>query len=200
MKDPVRIDAETQTFNGRKYRIRKDGYFGGAAKVSGGLLHRAVWEASNCAIPEGYEIHHVNGNRADNRLKNLQCMLISEHRSMHCSEPSKMEKMAAWHRSKEGHEWHKQQYEKNCRGKIHAVSEKECGHCKETYSGIGHQRFCSNKCKAAARRASGIDLVTRSCVICEAPFQIDKVFDTKTCGRSCGAKLRWKIRRQADNG
>lgn len=36
------------------------------------MLHRAMWEHVNGAIPSGQEIDHVNGNRQDNRLVNLR--------------------------------------------------------------------------------------------------------------------------------
>ena len=34
--------------------------------------HRHVWEAAHGALPEGCVIHHKNGDRADNRLDNLE--------------------------------------------------------------------------------------------------------------------------------
>ncbi|MCF7861153.1 HNH endonuclease [Candidatus Woesearchaeota archaeon] len=34
-------------------------------------------------IPKGYVIHHINGNKLDNRMENLSLMINSEHRSLH---------------------------------------------------------------------------------------------------------------------
>lgn len=45
--------------------------------------HRRIWEDANGPIPAGHEIHHVNGNGFDNRLENLQCLRMFDHRSMH---------------------------------------------------------------------------------------------------------------------
>lgn len=45
--------------------------------------HRLVWEAANGPIPTGHHIHHINGDRGDNRLENLQCLLNSEHMKLH---------------------------------------------------------------------------------------------------------------------
>lgn len=38
------------------------------------LLHRFMWEYWVGPIPEGYTIDHINGDKADNRLHNLQCV------------------------------------------------------------------------------------------------------------------------------
>lgn len=36
------------------------------------MAHRIIWQYFNGPIPEGMEINHKNGNRADNRLENLE--------------------------------------------------------------------------------------------------------------------------------
>ena len=37
-------------------------------------LHRLMWEDFYGEIPEGYVIHHKNGNKLDNCILNLQLM------------------------------------------------------------------------------------------------------------------------------
>uniref|UniRef100_A0A6M3K798 Putative homing endonuclease n=1 Tax=viral metagenome TaxID=1070528 RepID=A0A6M3K798_9ZZZZ len=46
-------------------------------------VHRGCWEAHNGPIPEGHFIHHINGNRLDNAIRNLACMTASEHTALH---------------------------------------------------------------------------------------------------------------------
>jgi len=41
--------------------------------------HRYVWEKVNGKIPEEKEIHHINGNKKDNRIENLMCLSKSKH-------------------------------------------------------------------------------------------------------------------------
>lgn len=36
------------------------------------LVHRIVWETHRGPIPEGMEIDHINGDKADNRISNLR--------------------------------------------------------------------------------------------------------------------------------
>ena len=41
--------------------------------------HRVVWEAFNGFIPDGIQINHKNGNKADNNLANLELATPSEN-------------------------------------------------------------------------------------------------------------------------
>lgn len=43
------------------------------------LLHRVVYEAFHGSIPVGKEIHHVDGNKQNNCISNLQCLSKMAH-------------------------------------------------------------------------------------------------------------------------
>jgi len=52
--------------------------------------HRYIWERAYGEIPIGYEIHHINGIKDDNRLENLELLTKAEHVQRHpVSEQSK---------------------------------------------------------------------------------------------------------------
>lgn len=52
------------------------------------MSYRKIWMKHNGDIPKDekgrmYEIHHIDGNRANNQLENLQCVSIEEHLRIH---------------------------------------------------------------------------------------------------------------------
>lgn len=47
------------------------------------LVHRRVYEKKYGKIPKGYEIHHVNHNKLDNRVENLEALPKNVHREYH---------------------------------------------------------------------------------------------------------------------
>lgn len=48
------------------------------------LLHRKIWEIThNKIIPNGFVIHHIDGNRINNHANNLKLMSRSEHSKLH---------------------------------------------------------------------------------------------------------------------
>lgn len=47
------------------------------------LEHVRVWLLNVGEIPQGHIIHHINGNKYDNRIENLQCLNRNEHALIH---------------------------------------------------------------------------------------------------------------------
>lgn len=49
----------------------------------GEYIHRQVWEEAYGPIPQGFIMHHINGDKLDNRLKNLTLVTRASHCRLH---------------------------------------------------------------------------------------------------------------------
>lgn len=45
--------------------------------------HLYIWIINNGPIPKGCHIHHIDGNKLNNDISNLQCMTKGEHSALH---------------------------------------------------------------------------------------------------------------------
>jgi len=67
-----------QHFNGNSYTLRNTGYYG-KTNGSRSLMHRDVWEFHNGAIPHNHDIHHIDHDKTNNDISNLEIYTKSEH-------------------------------------------------------------------------------------------------------------------------
>ena len=212
--------VDVVVFNGIKFRRYPDAkgasdrryYVPGIADRQRGVgrLHEEVWKAANGRdIPDGHHIHHADGDYLNNAPANLVCITADEHREHHAGERRGVIRLdqlehlesirplaAQWHGSEEGRAWHsehgvrtwekREPYERSC---------DQCGGSYDTRSKHGFERFCSNRCKSAWRRASGVDDEDRSCEFCGGVFRVNKYESTRYCGRSCSTRHRYARQR-----
>lgn len=73
---------QSALFNGEKFTLRNNGYLG---RTTGdrAMMHRVVWEHHNGPIPDGHDIHHIDGDRTNNVLSNLAMLPKADHTRHH---------------------------------------------------------------------------------------------------------------------
>lgn len=67
-----------QIYDGKKFSLRANGYYS-LSNEDRCLMHRYVWNKEKYPIPEGYDIHHIDGDKSNNKIENLECLSKSEH-------------------------------------------------------------------------------------------------------------------------
>lgn len=154
--DPVSITPTRQDYAGVSYYLCGN-YF----QRKGERLHRRVWSDAHGPIPDGYHVHHVNHDRTDNRLANLELREAGDHIAYHgrILTPAKLEalrRVAPALQEGNARMTHEQRAEAARRGwekmeRTTIVCE-VCGAEKVT-AHPSRARFCGGTCKARARRA-----------------------------------------------
>lgn len=204
-------DKKHAYFNGYTFtRDNKTGYYLSTKKITNKRLrlHVYIWIYYKGEIPKGYDVHHKNEDKYVNEIWNLELLPKLIHNRLHADEYKANElrikqardniknnalpKAIEWHKSAEGKAWHKKQYEEN-RDKLYIEYNRTCEECgKEYITTQINSKFCSNKCKSAHRRKTGIDNEERKCVICGNTFITNKYSKATTCSSKCRGVLRWR--------
>lgn len=196
--------GDLAVFDNNKFRLDKETGYYLKSTPPRLRLHRYIWEHEYGSIPDGFHIHHKDEDKSNNSLDNLELIDGRKHASYHAKERveqnyndvvDKLLKYAVpkskeWHSSQEGKEWHSAHHKET----IANMKEKEytCKQCGKVFfeKPLGRIIFCSNNCKSAYRRQSGIDNETRICKYCGNEFTVNKYSKTVCCSRSCGKLLR----------
>lgn len=193
---PKTEDIEWNGFRWRRYpdspHISARNYYQ-SRKYSKGKstqLHRAMWEFHHGPIPDGHQIHHINHNPLDNRIENLSCMTVTEHRRLHPISAEDREKGRYWMYTPSG----KQRMLKNGerQWKSAPIRSGACRVCGKTYEiKCLHDKTecCSRACWDSHYSKHRVPKESRICKICGNAFEVDKRQKMVCCGRSCGQTL-----------
>lgn len=183
-----------QYFNGMKFtRDEKTGYYLNSTNRI--RMHRYVWLFYNGEIPKGYHIHHIDGDKSNNNIKNLQMIEGKKHIQSHSkrwheehetetriSMEEMQDKAKEWHKSNLGLKWHKENYENNVKPKLNPTRIRKCDYCGTEYvSRTIHGRFCSGKCKTAWGRKYNRKPIKRICENCSKEFESDNYSNARFC-------------------
>ena len=103
--------------HGNRWLLNSKGYL---VDRKGIKQHRVIWEIYFGNIPKGYDVHHKNGIKHDNRIENLECMPHGAHSSHHF-DLKKAEGTSA-----------------------------NCLHCGDEFASFQGKKYCSRSCKGSA--------------------------------------------------
>lgn len=207
MKVEYSEDRRTAYFDSIKFRKdMKTGYYLAGKPTYNGKrerLHVYVWRYFNGPVKDGYHVHHKDENKDNNDIENLTCIRGKTHTKYHLLKYSANHreeiaqnlarnarpKASEWHKSEAGRKWNKENAYPVWETK---ETEHVCQFCGKNYMSLemGHNLFCSNKCKSAWRRKSGVDDETRICSCCGKPFRSNKYANKQFCSRECRIAFR----------
>lgn len=166
------------------------------------LLHRDVYRDHHGPIPEGWHVHHEDGDPLNNDPGNLVALSPADHAQRHAPEYAEQRRAhmdrirplaAAWHSTEEGLAWHSEHGRRTWEGRV--PDRIECVECGETAERFFDARFCSRRCSRRQADREGRYVVTVTCPICGAAFEQSKYRpQPETCSRRCGAALRKRRR------
>lgn len=88
LKTGFKHSKKTKKKIGKSLCKRKEPYiYRGYRKIRIGTKfveeHLVVWEKHHGKKPKGFDIHHINHNKLDNRIGNLQLLTHGEHTILH---------------------------------------------------------------------------------------------------------------------
>ena len=66
-----------------KRKPTEKGYIRIGVNKKNKMEHIIVWEKYFGKVPDGYQIHHIDGNKTNNDIKNIQLVTPLEHKRIH---------------------------------------------------------------------------------------------------------------------
>ena len=86
-------------YAGLKWSKKPSGYYQSTVRTTDrkNWLHQFVYEEANGTIPDGYEVHHRDHNKDNNKVENLELLSTEEHKEAHAEQQKRNgEKLAEY--------------------------------------------------------------------------------------------------------
>lgn len=172
-------------------------------------LHREIWKSHNGPIPDGFHIHHKDGNTLNNSIENLEMLTRMAHLSGHWTDEkrerarnnaAKIRPLTkAWHASPEGREWHKQ-HAVNSILKSMKPKWVKCIYCEVVFLSkrAYGAKYCNPACRQRYYSVTKRYHTNRVCVVCLKEFTSSSKREVKFCSQSCSMTKRMNERPTLD--
>lgn len=200
--------AEFVEYQGEKFWLQTKGrYFQSGDKTQQErLLHRRIWIDHHGVIPDGFVVHHKDGDWRNNDIANLELMKLKDHMRMHMidrwQQPSHVarfkdglvsarEAAKEWHSSPDGIAWHKKHGKSTWVARKRELAPVQCQMCKSDILTFfpSRTRFCSRKCDR--NNSYRVHFTSeRECLCCGQKFVANKYRKTAYCSRACSNRHR----------
>lgn len=153
------IDDTHQKFDGMNYFSDVQGHYRATFHI-----HRTVYTYYYGEIPSGYDIHHIDRNKANNDISNLLLVTRSEHQKIHKPQG-------------------------NAAVTYDTPRIFTCKQCGKTFSTTNTRQnsYCSKECRDIGHR----HYEYRHCAICNKRFRVRSDAKTQTCSLECANKM-WR--------
>lgn len=192
---------EFKVYFGKRFYQDKKGYWVNPMPIH---AQRWVWINHYGSIPEKMDIHHKDGDKGNNEICNLEMLDRSEHLRRHWKEGGfdlekrrkQLSEARVWLKTPQGRKKQSLDAKEGWRKRQPFI--KSCEECQREFSSYQKwAKFCSENCYARNRRKNKIGFVNKKCWICGNLFFSEKTSRVRTCGRSCGGKLKTLSKEQA---
>ena len=158
------IDDKHQRYCGLTFHFDKnDGHYKCTLP-----LHKFVCMQNNINVPDGYDVHHIDENKVNNDISNLQVMTKAEHKSLHNRTIKCIINCLYCGKEIETAQIRRKFCNDNCRMKYYHLNgyrhstpiTGKCLYCgKEFHTHQKNRKYCSRNCAGKARyqREKGTD-------------------------------------------
>lgn len=199
------MSDKSRIYFGKKFTKDKKGYWIHRGKFP--HAHRWVWININGEIHKGMDVHHIDGDKSNNDISNLELHSRSDHLKLHWKDPifrdnliNNLHKIRPltleYIKSEEGRK--KASIQAKQSWKYRKEIDCICLNCNKTFCTKQNKSdFCGENCYMNFRRKRGDFNITVSCAFCGNDFIKTKYSPIKCCSISCGTKEGIRNRNKA---
>jgi len=168
-----------------KWTIDKDGYYANSKKRHGKArrLHQyTYWLAYGVWSTPEMHIHHIDFNKLNNDLSNLELITATEHKKKHSFH------LVNWNKSEKGMEVRRRNYVNTPNHAFKRVYTRQCRICDTIYESTKYKAYtCSRKCSLIHYNRKD-NRKLKKCTQCLSEFLGGR--DKSTCSKECANSSR----------